>query len=63
MNQLLGIKQIGEFLGLNPDHGYWLSSNDRLPRADMEVGKRRFWEASTIRDWARDQKVGKYKYL
>ena len=63
MNQLLGIADIGEFLGLNQSHGYWLSWKGRLPRADMEVGKRKFWEASTIRDWAREQKVGKYKYL
>ena len=63
MNQLLGIADIGEFLGLNPDQGYWYSSKGRLPPPDMEQGKRRFWEASTIRDWAREQKVGKYKYL
>ena len=63
MNQLLGIADIGAFVGLNPDQGYWYSSNGKLPPADMEIGKRRFWEESTIRDWAREHQVGKYKYL
>ena len=63
MNQLLGIGDIGEFVGLNPDQGYWYSSKDKLPPADMMVGKRRFWEPGTIRDWARESRIGKYKYL
>ena len=63
MNQLLGIGDIGEFVGLHEDTGYRYSSEGRLPPADMEVGKRRLWEASTIRAWAREHQVGKYKFL
>ena len=62
MNQLLGIGDIGEFVGLNPDQGYWYSSKGKLPPADQEVGKRRFWYPFTIADWARKNRVGKYKF-
>ena len=63
MNQMLGIGDIGEFVGLHKDTGYHYSTNGRLPPADMEVGKRRFWEPATIRDWAREHRIGKYKFL
>ena len=63
MNQLLGLADIGEFLGLHPNTGYQYSSKMKLPPADMLHGKRRLWEASTIREWARENRVGKFKFL
>lgn len=63
MNQLLGIGDIGEFVGLHPDTGYRYSSEKKLPPPDMEIGKRRLWEPATIRAWARENRVGKWKFL
>ena len=63
MNELLGLADIGEFLGLNPDQGYHYSHKKKLPEPDITQGKRGFWFPETIIGWARDNKVGKYKYL
>lgn len=63
MNDLLGIGDIGGFVGLNPQTGYNYSSKGKLPEPDVTQGKRSFWFPETIIVWARQQKVGKYKYL
>ena len=63
MNELLGIKQIGAFVGLNDHAGYWYSSQGRLPEPDMTNGTRRFWFTFTIAEWAKENAVGKYKFL
>ena len=63
MNELLGIGDIGEFVGLNPDQGYHYSHKGRLPDPDVVVGKRNFWFPFTIADWAREHRIGKYKFI
>ena len=63
MNELLGIGDIGAFVGLNPGQGYHYSSKGKLPEPDITQGKRSFWFGSTIEEWARENRVGKFKFI
>ena len=59
---MLNVEEVADLVGLKRQTVYVYRYRGTLPAADEMRGDRPFWLESTIVDWARGNKVGRFKY-
>jgi hypothetical protein len=61
MDELMGIAEIAKFCGLTRGTVGVYHSQGKLPPHDYETARQKLWLPETIRQWAVDGKIGRFK--
>ena len=62
MADLMGAKEVAEYVGLTKESIYVYKSQGKMPPIDVELSGRGYWLPDTIETWATTSRVGRFRY-